>query len=171
MRMLTDVLDECRAENRRLTAALESIANNSCCGPCLEAGKVARAALGGAVASDALRASHQRLREALALAESVYRLNVVAPGEPSSVLDAMQLALKEADQIASVTEGAASNAGGWRAIETAPRDGSEVLLCEASAKRIARGWFDPEITPGWIVIGGKWVPTHWQPLPSTEGLV
>jgi len=34
-----------------------------------------------------------KLREALELAESVYRLNVVQPGEPSSVLRAMQLAL------------------------------------------------------------------------------
>jgi len=34
-----------------------------------------------------------KLRAALELAEAVYRLNVVQPGEPSSVLRAMQLAL------------------------------------------------------------------------------
>ncbi|ASS55881.1 hypothetical protein [Rhizobium leguminosarum] len=37
------------------------------------------------------------LLEALKLAESVYRKNVVAPGEPSSVLDAMQAAISKAE--------------------------------------------------------------------------
>jgi bacterioferritin-associated ferredoxin len=32
-------------ESQRLREALQSIANNSCCGPCLEARNVARAAL------------------------------------------------------------------------------------------------------------------------------
>jgi hypothetical protein len=39
----------------------------------------------------------ERLLAALKLAESVYRLNCVAPGEPSSVLDAMQAAIAEVE--------------------------------------------------------------------------
>lgn len=39
------------------------------------------------------QADNERLREALSLVESVYRLNVVEEGEPSSVLEAIQKAL------------------------------------------------------------------------------
>lgn len=45
----------------------------------------------------ALRRSHQ----ALQLIESVYRKNVVAPGEPSSVLEAVQAAIAELDALLS----------------------------------------------------------------------
>ncbi len=37
--------EKLEAENERLRAALRSIANNTCCGPCQEAAVVARAAL------------------------------------------------------------------------------------------------------------------------------
>lgn len=39
------------------------------------------------------QAHNEQLREALSLVESVYRLNVVEEGEPSSVLEAIQKAL------------------------------------------------------------------------------
>ena len=39
--------------------------------------------------------AYRKVREALELAESVYRLNVVEPGEPSSVLRAMQTVLRD----------------------------------------------------------------------------
>lgn len=40
---------------------------------------------------------HADLLAAVKLAESVYRLNVVVPGEPSSVLDALQQAIRKAE--------------------------------------------------------------------------
>ena len=40
----------------------------------------------------------RRLLQALQLAESVYRLNAVGDGEPSSVLDCMQAAIREAQR-------------------------------------------------------------------------
>lgn len=50
--------------------------------------------------NDALKQSEDlvvELLNALKLAEAVYRKNVVAPGEPSSVLDAMQAAISKAE--------------------------------------------------------------------------
>jgi hypothetical protein len=42
----------------------------------------------------ALEQKQAHMTEALSLAECVYRLNCVAPGEPSSILDALQRALR-----------------------------------------------------------------------------
>lgn len=63
---------------------------------------------------------------------------------------------------------------GWQGIETAPLDGSHVLLiCGTAYKPEARfGWFRAD---GWVALmppsqklSGevtKWFPTHWMPLP------
>lgn len=58
---------------------------------------------------------------------------------------------------------------GWRTIESAPKDGTRVLI-KADCTVVA-GWqnvFDD--TFGWVVINDVWVPehiaTHWQPLPA-----
>jgi hypothetical protein len=52
-----------------------------------------------------LEATARELREALSLADSVYRLNCVAVGEPSSVLDAMQAALSASESVVGNSEG------------------------------------------------------------------
>lgn len=61
----------------------------------------------------------------------------------------------------------------WRPIETAPKDGTLVLLHDprAAKRRVKTGsWLPPEA--GWAVYGFKDVhgcffePTHWQPLPA-----
>jgi len=65
--------------------------------------------------------------------------------------------------------------GGWRDIESAPRDGTAVLVYEPAEKSMAVGWWEDHyvwVSPGaWITDYARsdtpvWRPTHWQPLPS-----
>lgn len=60
---------------------------------------------------------------------------------------------------------------GWRPIETAPKDGSNVLLVNRKGNIAAGSW----LAGGWWLRGGNGPdaffnrhhgPTHWQPLPS-----
>lgn len=66
----------------------------------------------------------------------------------------------------------------WQPIETAPKDGTEILIAiplkwEHKQKRIGTGiyvqavWFDDDV---WRNRIGQWVrdttPTHWMPLPN-----
>ncbi len=56
----------------------------------------------------------------------------------------------------------------WQDIETAPKDGSLLLLCMSPH----RGYLEVPMKVGgywgerWNIFGGSWIPTHWQPLPS-----
>lgn len=61
---------------------------------------------------------------------------------------------------------------GWKSIETAPRDGSQVLVfCDASDIPISGGyWYKKEKC--WICGGymrKQFPPTHWMPLPPAPG--
>lgn len=57
----------------------------------------------------------------------------------------------------------------WQPIETAPRDGENVLL--AHAGRVTAGWFD-DYNDCWfeaLDVGEESIrirPTHWMPLPE-----
>jgi hypothetical protein len=67
----------------------------------------------------------------------------------------------------------------WQPIETAPRDGSDILL-------ICNTAYTPEASIGWWSADGwrhysrpeekwhggvvKWFPTHWMPLPAPPGI-
>jgi hypothetical protein len=59
----------------------------------------------------------------------------------------------------------------WRAIETAPKDGTEVLLyCEKSRVKITGGYWDDHPRCRCWIAGGysqKWHPPEWwMPLPE-----
>lgn len=59
----------------------------------------------------------------------------------------------------------------WRPIETAPRDGSEIIAMIAR-KRVRLAWyFKPSSrTEGWLDENGRAInPTHWLPLPPAPG--
>lgn len=67
---------------------------------------------------------------------------------------------------------------GWRPIDSAPRDGTEVLLWVRGAERIGRYEQDPTFGGWWELAGGVRLlrdapPTHWMPRPAppvtTEG--
>src|SRR5688572_22934538 len=61
---------------------------------------------------------------------------------------------------------AAQQDGAWQSIETAPKDGSEVLVSDCGLVRV--GFWDQARGGVW----SKWPgrenikPTHWQPLPA-----
>jgi len=88
----------------------------------------------------------------------------------SELIDAIATALRTTAEAAR-EEGRRAGmeeAAGWQPIETAPRDGAEILLCvRAEPNRAARygvGMVD--------ALGIKWdwpwsfPPTHWRPLPA-----
>jgi hypothetical protein len=71
------------------------------------------------------------------------------------------------------------NVRGWLPIETAPKDGTRVLLSDGTSVSIGSwgnafsswGWSNesaPEPTDGPGAIPGYWTepPTHWMPLPD-----
>lgn len=70
-------------------------------------------------------------------------------------------------------------AGGWQPIETAPRDGTEVLICWADIPQMAVAQWDQDYAEMDFAEGVGWrdgsdygcggmigaMPTHWMPLP------
>lgn len=78
---------------------------------------------------------------------------------------------------------AASPSVEWRPIETAPKDGTTLLLC-GPGHSIACGWWEEEVNgyndPGWTdgtvqSFGYETVtkldPTHWMPIPPTYAAI
>ncbi len=70
---------------------------------------------------------------------------------------------------------------GWMPIESAPRDGTRVLLCLEGS--VIEGWFEPlsPFAEGWQAVhlelhgcgccsGGGPQPTHWRPLPQSPAM-
>lgn len=60
---------------------------------------------------------------------------------------------------------------GWQPIETAPKDGTEILLyCPHSEVKVTGGYFDGHAERNcWIAGGYMWQllpPTHWMPCPA-----
>jgi hypothetical protein len=55
----------------------------------------------------------------------------------------------------------------WLPIETAPRDGGDVLLYEGFEPVVCQGWFDKD-GEEWRPTKGSFfrAPTHWMPLPK-----
>jgi hypothetical protein len=53
----------------------------------------------------------------------------------------------------------------WLPIETAPRDGTKILVCRAGAPWVEIAKFRPK-PRDWKTGGGWCVPTHWMPLPT-----
>jgi hypothetical protein len=53
--------------------------------------------------------------------------------------------------------------GDWRPIGTAPRDGRSFLVGRAGTDLINRAFC---MNGNVIMVGGKWIPTHWHPLPD-----
>ena len=62
--------------------------------------------------------------------------------------------------------------GEWELIETAPKDGTALILSVEIRPDDWRikvgGWrrTKPSIGSGWIIFGASWTPTHWMPLPE-----
>lgn len=52
---------------------------------------------------------------------------------------------------------------GWRSMESAPKDGTTVLL--ANGIHVCSGWYDATGAQ-WVASYGRTFPTHWMPLPS-----
>lgn len=62
----------------------------------------------------------------------------------------------------------------WRPIDTAPKDGSHVMLGDAPEQYVCEGYYEEDGDRGWYMANTHWTdaydgrvyPTHWQPLPS-----
>ena len=52
----------------------------------------------------------------------------------------------------------------WQPISTAPKDGTEILLC--GKKAIANGWFGELTGCGWVWPYINSEPKYWMPLPD-----
>lgn len=99
-----------------------------------------------------------------------------------------------ADRLAALSEGKIATEGEWRPIETAPKDGTEILIYRngwQEAPRAKWGDHEGEADDGEIIIFGGWflasewqtygcedgflgwnedadvMPTHWMPLPAS----
>jgi hypothetical protein len=66
---------------------------------------------------------------------------------------------------------------GWRAIESAPRDGTKVLLCHSGyahpfydRDRMPRVWVDFFRGGSWYNTAPSGQPTHWRPLPQPPAM-
>lgn len=67
---------------------------------------------------------------------------------------------------------------GWQPIETAPKDGTRILIFQGGlewSREVQIGWWDSGGTrSGWSassyedghILNEKQAPTHWMPLPS-----
>jgi len=63
----------------------------------------------------------------------------------------------------------------WQPIETAPKDGTNILLFNRAGNVAAGLWLSGALGTGWFLRGGNrpdtffnehFGPTHWQPLPE-----
>lgn len=66
---------------------------------------------------------------------------------------------------------AAQQDGAWQEIETAPKDGTDVLVAECGA--VMEAHYDAEVDQWWLAntdrhdyVGKPVYPTHWRPLPA-----
>ena len=92
-----------------------------------------------------------------------------------AMADAIRWAEEYAPEIVANIEmiGAMLKRSQWQPIETAPRDGTKVLLCHSG---YAHPYYDRDRTPRvWVDFfrAGSWYntapsgqPTHWRPLPA-----
>ncbi len=61
---------------------------------------------------------------------------------------------------------------GWRSIDSAPKDGTDILVCEAGRQGVEMvAWKGGEKRGGWHTEDGSTsygdgIFTHWQPLPT-----
>jgi hypothetical protein len=87
-----------------------------------------------------------------------------------------QMIKRAADKIADGLREALDYAKSqWKPIDTAPRDGTAVLLWRAGADDPRVAWFGTDIEDGstaWIIAAGEFfsvvfdAPTHWMALPE-----
>jgi len=66
----------------------------------------------------------------------------------------------------------------WKPIDTAPKDGSEMLLYPAIRRKdtcCEGAWLNTEVGACWVDLSvghhnGFWKPTNWMPLPAAPSL-
>lgn len=110
--------------------------------------------------------------EALESIDDYARMDVgVAPHGPYTVLRDLLTKAKGWQEAAALLRKLQQGADGWRPIETAPKDGTRVLLCCMSPTEYSRrntGYMAVcGYDEGWGEFNRAYFPaTHWQPLPE-----
>lgn len=95
--------------------------------------------------------------------EALRSARIVASGESGLTYDAnwlevIEASMRELEQLRAERK--------WRPIETAPRDGSPVLVFDG--EHYAVGYWAPEIGEWWVSkkMRTTMLGTHWMPLPA-----
>lgn len=59
----------------------------------------------------------------------------------------------------------------WQPIETAPKDGTEIIACQSGTPEVGLILWDADeacwLEPADEWSGPNWLPTHWMPLPPS----
>lgn len=102
--------------------------------------------------------------------------DMLEAGHEAGLISFTELREIWAELLAAAPPAPVQAVGQWLDIETAPKDGTSVLLGAAGNQTVSAEWREDVWFRGWLCgghrsdcYGPNFVPTHWMPLPSALG--